>query len=153
MRKKILVIALLGYSAIALWGCVTSPKGEAVLKTEGLLEPSGNFRFSDLPMPAGFKLLPQESYSFENSGMRVALLKYQGKASIDQVVNFYKEQMAMYNWNLLNIIEYGERLLNFERENESCIINLSPRGSSIVMSISLGPKSQGISKKAKEPIK
>ena len=104
-------------------------------------------------MPAGFKLLPQESYSFENSGMRVALLKYQGKASIDQVVNFYKEQMAMYNWNLLNIIEYGERLLNFERENESCIINLSPRGSSIVMSISLGPKSQGISKKAKEPIK
>jgi hypothetical protein len=83
----------------------------------------------------------------------VGVLKYQGKNNPDQVVNFYKEQMAMYNWNLVNIIEYGQRLLNFERENESCIITIEPRGSSIILIISLGPKSQTPAKRSKSPVK
>jgi hypothetical protein len=85
--------------------------------------------------------------------MRVGLLKYEGKASPDQVVNFYKEQMAMYNWNLLNVVEYGQRLLNFDRETETCIISLTPRGNNSVITITLGPKTQQVPKKAQKPIK
>ena len=80
-------------------------------------------------------------------------MRYQGKASPDTVVNFYKEQMAMYNWNLLNVIEYGERLLNFDRENETCVVNLSGKGNSVTITISLGPKAQNLPRKTKEPIK
>jgi len=57
----------------------------------------------------------------------VGVLKYQGKTNPDQVVNFYKEQMAMYNWNLVNIVEYGQRLMNFERENEPVLLPWSQR--------------------------
>ncbi len=118
-----------------------------------LLEPQANFRFSDVPAPVGLKLMPQQSYSFESSGIRVGVLRYQGKANADQLINFYKEQMAMYNWYLVNIVEYGQRLMNFERESETCNIIMEQKGSSVIVTVSLGPKSQNLTKKAKIPVK
>jgi len=138
----------------ALTGCSTlSGNNDAKSANPGVLEPQAILKFNDVPVPVGLKSLPAQSYSFESSGVRVGVLKYQGKNNPDQVVSFYKEQMAMYNWNLVNIIEYGQRLLNFERENETCIITLEPKGSSILLTISLGPKSQVAPKKAKSPVK
>lgn len=155
------VLLLSGICITGILGCATTSNDEPGRpKNEAMLEPSGILKFSDIPIPSGFKSLPLDSYSFESAGVRVGLLKYQGKADPAQVVNFYKEQMTMYNWNLLNVVEYGERLLNFERESESCIITLSGKGNNVMITISLGPKSQLISAKrfsreakAKEPIK
>jgi hypothetical protein len=138
----------------ALMGCSTlSNSNNAKSANPGILEPQAILKYSDVPVPVGLKNLPDQSYSFESSGVRVGVLKYQGKNNPDQVVNFYKEQMAMYNWNLVNIIEYGQRLMNFERENETCIITMEPKGNTIIVTISLGPKSQSASKRAKSPVK
>ncbi len=133
--------------AVLIMGCSTAANSR--------LEPQSILKFSDLPIPAGLKPLPQTSYSFENAGVRVAVLKYQGRANIDQLINFYKEQLPLYNWNLVNIIEYGQRLLNFERENETCIITLQVAGfwnEDVLVTVSLGPKSQNLIKKAKKPL-
>jgi len=138
-------MALLSAAALLLIsGCagLSSKKDNGVPANPEMLEPQAMLRFSDIPVPAGFKLLPRESYSFENAGIRVGLLKFQGKATADQAVNFYKEQMSMYNWNLLNIIEYGDRLMNFERDSETCVITIVPKGKSTTIVISMGPKSQ-----------
>ena len=133
---------------IALTGCSTTSNSR--------IEPQAVLKFTDVPIPVGLKPLSAAPYSFESSGVRVGVLKYQGKANIDQVINFYKEQMPMYNWNLVNIVEYGQRLMNFERENETCIITLQPAGfwnEDALVTISLGPKSQSSVKKAKTPVK
>ena len=98
-------------------------------------------------------MLAKDSYSFESSGMRVGLLRYRGKATLEQVVNFYKEQMPMYNWTLLNITEYGDCMMNFEREAESCIVNIVPKGDKMIINISVGPKSPVSPKKAKQAVK
>ena len=138
----------------ALTGCSTFSDNKDVNSTNpAMLEPQAILKFSDIPVPVGLKSLPSQSYSFESSGVRVGVLRYQGKNNPDQVVNFYKEQMAMYNWNLVNIVEYGQRLMNFERENETCIITMEPKGSTVILTISLGPKSQIVAKKAKSPVK
>ncbi len=138
----------------ALLGCSTLQDSSNTKSGNlGSLEPQTIMKFSDIPVPVGLKSLPQQSYSFESSGVRVGVLKYQGKNNPDQVVNFYKEQMSMYSWNLVNIVEYGQRILNFERENETCIITLEPKGSTIILTISLGPRSQTLPKKAKSPVK
>lgn len=140
-----LFIPVLFLLSIVLAGCASiGNKGPAqTLQAQSLL------KFSDMPVPAGFRLLARDSYSFESAGMRVGLLKYQGKATLDQVVNFYKEQMPMYNWTLLNITEYGDCIMNFDREMETCIINIVPKGSAATISMSFGPKSQVVPKKLK----
>jgi len=137
---------------IILIGCSTFSDNPKSVNS-GVLEPQAILKFSDVPVPVGLKALPQASYSFESSGVRVGVLKYQGKANADQVISFYKEQMVMYNWNLVNIVEYGQRLINFERESETCIITIEPKGNIVTLTISLGPKSQSLIKKAKSPVK
>lgn len=151
---SILVFAL---CILDFMGCAAISKKDSAAQPPALLEPQAILKFGDVPVPVGFKLLAQDSYAFESSGVRVGVLKYQGKASPDQIVNFYKEQMPMYNWNLLNVVEYGERLMNFDRENETCIISLSIKQSLIknnlvTITISLGPKPQ-IPRKPGKPVK
>ncbi|MDD5097136.1 MAG: hypothetical protein PHU59_01425 [Candidatus Omnitrophica bacterium] len=137
----------------SLIGCTTITESKTTAGP-GSLSPQTILKFTDVPVPVGVKSLPEQSYSFVSSGVRVGVLKYQGKNNPDQIVEFYKEQMPMYNWDLVNIVEYGQRLLNFERENETCIITLQPMnwGNTLIV-ISLGPKSQNVSKKAKSPVK
>lgn len=152
-RKKQILLFAICYLLIAnLTGCASTSNSDKDISSPALLEPQAVLKFSDLPVPVGLKLVPQDSYSFESAGVRVALLKYQGKINADQVVNFYKEQMPMFNWSLLNSIEYGQRLLNFEREQETCIVNILPKGGATVVTISLGPKSQ-MPKKQETPVK
>ena len=152
MKRGILVFTLFYFCFFILSGCTLMPKKAQEAQSPALLEPQAILKFGDIPVPTGFKLLPQSSYSFESAGLRVCVLKYQGKAGPDQVINFYREQMPMYNWNLLNIVEYGDRLLNFDRDNETCIISLLPKWKSTVITISVGPKPQ-LPKKPGKPVK
>ena len=153
MNIRTLFTGIMVFAIFALTGCASTYKENSLKGAQGLLEPSTTLKFSDVPVPVGFKLLPYDSYSFQTSGVRVGVLKYRGKANPDQVVNFFKEQMSMFNWNLLNIIEYGQRILNFDKEAETCIITLSGKGNDIIVSIALGPKAQNVPKRTKEPIK
>jgi nitrous oxide reductase accessory protein NosL len=152
MQNKFLIRAVICFVSFSLLaGCAALEKKDTT--NPALLEPQAMVKFTDVPVPSGFKFLPKSSYSFETQGVRVGMLKYQGKASPEQIVAFYKEQMAMCNWNLLNIIEYGERQLNFDRDSETCVITLTPRGGSTLVSIALGPKGQIMPKKETKPVK
>jgi len=148
MNFKLIFILLAGILILA--GCSTSPQKNNQSIDTKILEPQAMLKFSDVPVPVGFKMILRESYSFQSGGVRVGLLKYHGKANVDQVINFYKEQMPMYNWNLLNIIEFNERLLNFDRDTETCIISLLPKGNNVLLTISIGPKAQ-TQKKTEKP--
>lgn len=141
------------FCAVLLFGCAELPQKNQSTINPALLEPQAVLKFPDLPVPVGFRPIPQESYSFESGGVRVGLLKYQGRAFVDQVVNFYKEQMVMFDWNLINSVEYGQRMLNFDREGETCIVNLISKGSNVIITFSIGPKAQERSKKTQKLVK
>jgi hypothetical protein len=143
MVIKTLGITFLCFCILACFGCNTSPDPQYPASS---LEPQSTYKFSDIPVPVGLKPMPQSSYSFQSAGVRVGVLQYRGKGNAEQVIAFYREQMPMYNWSLINVTEYGQRILNFERESESCIITLQPKGSSITVIISLGPKSSNLTK-------
>ena len=141
MNRALCLALSIGVLCVILAGCGSLRSSPKDAPSSSFLEPQATMKFSDVPVPAGFKFLPQDSYSFESSGVRVGILKYHGKANPDAVSTFFKEQMPMYNWALLNSMEYGQRLLNFEREQESCIITMNGKGNSITLAISVGPKS------------
>ncbi len=150
MKIKLIFVFL--FIAFGFCGCVSTSQKNQQAMNQGLLEPQAMLKFTDVPVPVGFKMLLRESYSFQSGGVRVGLLKYQGKANVDQVINFYKEQMPMYNWNLLNIVEFNERMLNFDRDTETCIISLLAKGNTVLMTISVGPKAQS-PKRGEKPVK
>jgi len=149
MRRFFLFVFLI---ALFFVGCSSFPK-EGDVSSPKILEPSSNIKFADIPIPNGFKFLHQESYAFQTNNIRVAVLKYSGRPDAERVFLFFKEQMPIYGWNLLNTIEYGTRLLNFEKENESCIITIEPKKLSTQFTISLGVKQTMQKKEEKKPVK
>ena len=146
MKKNILCGLSFSFFAILilLSGCTTMSSGTYGKGSvaEKPLEVSSVLRFNDIPAPYGFKILDHESFAFQNDATRVALLKYVGGTVADRVVLFYKEQMPLYNWNPINIIEYERRVMNFENDSESCIITIEAKGRSSIVTIAISPKSQ-----------
>ena len=96
MKKGALVLSLGIFLLTGIAGCSSFPAKDQAKEAQPLQSQVVS-KFTDLPVPLGFRILLKDSYSFESSGMRVGLLRYQGKATLDQVVNFYKEQMPMFN--------------------------------------------------------
>ncbi|MDO8603342.1 MAG: hypothetical protein Q7O04_05795 [Candidatus Omnitrophota bacterium] len=128
-------------------GCATFPRNESVGNVEQnkvALSVAPILKFEDLPIPSGFRILDKESFAFQNDKSRVALLKYYGGQNAEQVLAFYKEQMASFNWSLVNIIEYDRKVLNYENSEESCIITIQPQGGKSLVTVALSPKSRPI---------
>jgi len=122
MMRYLLILLLV----VSLAGCATAKSRElAELEEDDGFAPSGlapstaKLRFGDLPVPTGFKLIRDKSFVFQTEGTRVALLKYSGRAKAHDVVDFYKEHMLLYNWDLLNAVEYNKTILNFERGKQT----------------------------------
>jgi hypothetical protein len=133
---------------IALWvitaviftaGCATtaSTQNQAI----AVLEASRTLKFCDIPVPAGFKELPHQSYLYYSGGLRVGILKYTVNAKPDQVINFFKDNMPAGNWQLVNAVEFGQRILYFEKGGESCIITVTPKTWVTQVTLVIGPKS------------
>ena len=156
LKKTCTASLILLFLTLVFSGCVaTSGRGTASDPTQvPALEPAALLKFSDVPTPAVFRFVPDGSYAFQNKNFRIGMLKYTGKANADQTLAFFKEQMPMYNWNTVNIIEYGSRVLSFEKGGESCVITITEKGSKIEITLSITPKSQPDSRKtADRPIK
>ena len=144
MRKVMSVFLIL---SVLLSGCATMKgmfKGRS--STAGVSKPpevSAILKFDDIPVPDGFKFIANQSFAFQTQDLRVGLLKYEGKADPDAIVQFYKEQMPLYNWKVVNLIEYGKRLLNFEKNGQSAVVTIEPRGTKVIITIAVSPRSGG----------
>ncbi|OIO32875.1 MAG: hypothetical protein AUJ70_04420 [Candidatus Omnitrophica bacterium CG1_02_40_15] len=132
---------------VLIAGCATFPQSESAGnagKNKVSLSVASLLKFEDIPVPSGFKLLDKESFAFQNDKSRVALLKYYGGQNAEKVLEFYKAQMASFNWSLVNIIEYDRKVLNYENSEESCIITIQPQGGKSMVTVALSPKSRPI---------
>ena len=132
---SVLVLALL------VSGCATMDSGaSAGTGTLKALDVALALKFEDVPVPAGFKAIGNDSFVFQNDLLRVGILKYSGSAYANQVINFYKDQMPLYNWRFLNIVEYGRSILNFDREDQTCVIIVEPAKLCTYVTVTVAPK-------------
>lgn len=125
--------------ALLVSGCATTGSSGSDASSK-MLDVAMALKFEDIPVPSGFKAVPKESFTFQNEVLRVGILKYGGRAYADQVVNFYKDQMPLYGWRFLNMLEYGRRILNFDREDQTCIIVIEPAKLKTYVTVTVAPK-------------
>ena len=132
----ILIIAMLAISGCATIGSRRST-GAEMPKT---LEVASLLKFQDVPAPRGFKIVPADSFIFDNDLTRFGILRYSGRANASTVVRFYRDQMPLYNWRFINLMEFNTRIINFDREDQTCTIIVEPRHLSTLVTVSVAPK-------------
>lgn len=70
-----------------------NPKAEA-----GDVSVKRNIQFVDIPVPMGFEVRRDVSYSFQGSAFRFGYFRYEGVWGMPQTVNFYRRQMPLTQW-------------------------------------------------------
>src|SRR3989338_1704252 len=153
LKKSYSSFVMSAVCLMLLSACVSTPSRGSDPTQVSSLEPAAMLKMQDVPVPAGFAFVPEESYAFQSTNFRAGLLRYKGKGGGDQVIVFFKEQMPMYGWNLVNIVEYERRLLSFEKDQETCIITVEGKDNRLVITVSIAPKSQASPRKTDKPIK
>ncbi len=143
-KNSLAVISLFSL-ILFLSGCMTmgpssGSAGSASGGQQTILQGIKVLKFEDVPAPAGFRLVDKESFTFQNDRMRVGLLKYTGMANASRVIEFYKEQMPLSNWDLINIIDYEQKIMNFKREYEDCVITIQPTSTRTIIAIAITPR-------------
>jgi hypothetical protein len=141
MNTRFLQLTALFFLLIFLTGCAdTRSYKSSDSEPYTALDVSTSLKFEDVPVPTGFKPVIKDSFIFENDVLRVGIMKYSGRIHPDHVVNFYKDQMSLYNWRFLNLVEYQRRIMSFERDDQNCTILIEPSGMSTLLTISVAPK-------------
>jgi len=145
MKRFAYIPVLIAPIILFVTGCgtVEYSREEDFKGSAALLGVAPILRFDDIPVPSGFSLLREQSFTYQDDMTRVGLLRYAGKASAAQIISFYKAEMGSYNWKLLNIVEFGRTTLNFERSNEICSIAVEPYKGDTILFISISPRRSG----------
>ena len=82
-------------------------------------------RLSDIPVPAGFEFKANDSSDRLVSGMRVVRHLYGGPASVSQVAEFYRREMATVGWKIAEEnFNAGTQRFRFDKGNETCYISI-----------------------------
>ena len=136
----LIILCLNGASCTSIPSRRVSQSGEMVA-VEKPLGVAATLRFEDVPIPAGFNIVRDQSFVYQDSAIRVGLLRYTGRANASQIILFFKSQMTLYNWSIMNVVEFGNITLNFIKGEESCVITVEPLTTKSLVNIVISPKS------------
>lgn len=95
-------------------------------------------QFDDIPVPHGFKLLGNKSFSYKTKTIRVAVLTYTGNARMEDTIAFYEDQMSVSGWQFISNMGPGNsKTLDFKKETETANITISEDGLNCIIEIRL----------------
>lgn len=139
--------SLAAISCICLLGlasCETMKAGTApgTSETGGEKESTAHYRFSDVPVPASFKLDREKSFVYEtgSSAVKIGRLFYTGMSRVDDLVAFYQGEMVNNGWSLVRIIEQSNTIMLYEKKGWVCTVYITGGTFRSTIEIQLGPR-------------
>jgi hypothetical protein len=95
----------------------------------GPLQPGTASLFSDIPVPRGFTYEPSKSFSDLGRGYRTGQLLFSGNAAVEDVVQFYKEQMPANSWTEERNLRSSDNVaMYFKKGEERSTITIKAGG-------------------------
>jgi len=136
--KKMLLIApliLLSFSC-----ATTQQEGAAVITQE---EVKAEILGDSVPIYPGFKLVPTKSFIYESGEIKVGRLVFVGKASVKDVVSYYKNTLPERGWEPVAITIYGNTAeLTFTTPDQFLQIEVKKGFSETTLVIQIGPRGE-----------
>ncbi|WP_319470042.1 hypothetical protein [uncultured Pseudodesulfovibrio sp.] len=124
--KILCLIALLSMFA----ACTTTGSKSASTDPAGgtgaeYQEPDYYYDFDDILIPKEISYVDDESYKLDNTKFRAAIMKFKGRVEVLELVQYFVNNMAKDNWTLQSNNKSGKlSVLNFEKFNKSCVIQV-----------------------------
>lgn len=131
-----LFLVLLGLGGALLPGCDSpQPTGQPPA-----MSPRQHTMLPNVPVPIGFRIVPERSVARESGRLRVAQVEFEGRGQPDDVADFYTQYMPAAKFQLKQRrFDVGDYLMRFESDAEECNVRVKPRGQLVTIVIDLGP--------------
>ncbi len=144
--KKLFLIFIIIFFMFAITGCQymeQTVKDDQPVAEAKVAPKIANFQFEDLPVPNNLNIINDDSFLYETSNYRTGIMKYKGEDDFKNVGNFFKGELPKYNWNLVNSIEFKNVMqLIFAKPDWITVIYLEQNGNNVIVTITIGPKSE-----------
>lgn len=148
MRVPIGSSIVLATLLAALSGCTmggSGPRGASAVQDPVI---------SDIPKPAGFKLVADRSVFWQSGKFRGGKCEYSGRTDLLTVKNFYREYMPQAGFEEREFTLYkGTFQMRFESQDEICNIRIQTEGRKTVVAVEMAPRARGsIQTEFREPL-
>jgi len=135
MRKLLLIAPLILFS----FSCATTQQEGATVITQE--EVKAEILGDSVPIYPGFKLVPTKSFIYESGDIKVGRLVFVGKASVKDVVSYYKNTLPEKGWEPVAITIYGNSAeLTFTTPEQFLQIEVKKGFSETTLIIQIGPR-------------
>jgi hypothetical protein len=137
-RSALLAIVLAGGIAALGGGC------RGVDRTESITIPNPvvvtpERPLADVPVPVGFAFKSTGSYIFDGN-YRVARLLYRGTPHVEEVIQYFKEQMPQSRWMFVRDSGVDGRVLLFHNDCEELELKLDRQSGITALQIDIKPR-------------
>lgn len=126
MRK--LSICVLMFLIIGVFGACTpkspSSDGGSHSAQENYEDLNYYYEFDDILIPKEIDFQSDESYTMDNKKFRVGIMRFTGRVEIQDLIQFFMNNMAKDNWERTTAVKGKMSILSFEKFNKSCVIQI-----------------------------
>ncbi len=148
------VFAALLLTCASEWGCdaPASQGSTQVVPPAPMQHPM----LEGVPLPAGFRIVPERSVGRSVGAIRVGQYEFEGSVMPVDVARFYREHMPAARFAKQDErFDNGEYSLRFESDREVCNIRARParaRAGRTTLAIDIGPLPKGSTERVSRPI-
>lgn len=97
-----------------------------------------------IPVPAGFRIIPEHSRARNLGETRVAQCEFEGSLAAGDVARFYEHYMPTARFTLgPKLFNSGEYAIRFESDTEECNVWIKPKAQKTILIIDIGPRATG----------
>jgi len=136
-------LLIMGISSCRLLSKKPSKPG-APKAIKGLIDTPSvkNYQASDVPVPANFDYRSDKSWAYVTGSVRTTSIKYIGSARTEDLLEFYRKQMAKFEWMENRSYNPDPKESNtkigFQKNYEQCRIIIDQKPSETHLTIELG---------------
>jgi hypothetical protein len=150
--------AAVGLALVGLAGCNTTTYagGSSDVTATGsgptAATPRQDPMLENIPLPVGFRMVPERSVVRNDGQLRVAMCEYEGQTHPERVVSFYKNYMPSAKFVLRQSrLENGMYSLRFASDVEECNIRVTRARDRTHLVLDLGPLPKGSAEREPQP--
>jgi hypothetical protein len=99
------------------------------------------YDFEDVLVPKDLKLNAKSSFVYQTSGLSAGVLVFSSKVERGSLVQFFENNMAKDNWQVVGSFKSPRTLLLFEKDNRWCVINIADNSWQTLVEIWVAPYS------------
>ncbi|MBG0790596.1 MAG: hypothetical protein H0S80_08890 [Desulfovibrionaceae bacterium] len=140
MRTLTRIFIALAFAGM-LAACTTTGSGSTTTDTgqsdsAQYQEPNYYLDFDDIMLPKEIDYVNDGSYRLDNAKFKASIMKFKGRVKILELVQFFINNMTKDNWTLVSNNKASDsHILNFEKFNKSCVIQIDDKFATSVTTI------------------